>query len=121
MKRIAVLVVLLVMLLTSCGMRDAFTYRTINTFILFDHIVYNGVPYYMCCEQSVKKLGVSPMMTDPIEIVIVDDEGEPFDEEKKEEAWRMADDPDGTYVYYLDAVWTKNKEDADSSMYDFGR
>ncbi len=92
-----------------CGCEKLLSYETIRDRLLFDHIVYEGTPYYLACE-SPKGLSEDKnlLIDETVKITIVDKNGIPYDAERTEDAWIFVNDPDKIYVYYGSAYYTRD-------------
>ena len=125
MKKLLVLLLIvpIVLLFNSCDTMlkskhaKFVPYDTINSLLLFHHIQYNGIDYYLIhTGHNVSDKYV--LFGDKIEVVLVDENGELYDDCKTETAWLYQNDKEQNYIYYLDVPFTKNKEHA-NEKYDF--
>lgn len=101
-KKMLVLMFILLMLLTltSC---DSIVYDLYAT-TMFDHIAYNGYDYYLA--ESIPPYTV---FAEEIQVVLVNKNGVPYDEDKKEVAWTYADDPDVVFMNMWGNHYTRDK------------
>lgn len=82
-------------------------YEFIKQFLCYDHIVYEGTPYYWA-EVDVPKEYI-PFALEKVYVTLVDNDGEPYDENRKEEARIYQNDENMTFIYYGSAAFTKDK------------
>lgn len=83
-------------------------YDFVIQFLCYDHIVYNGEHYYLLGDYDIPDEFI-PFSSESIYVTIVDGEGKPFDESRKEEAWTYVGDDEMIYIYFGSAKYTKNK------------
>lgn len=102
-----------------CGCEKLLAYEAIRDRLLFDHIVYDGTPYYLAHE-SPDGLSEDKVLRieETVKIKIVDENGSPYDAERTEDAWIFVNDPDRIYVYYGSAYYTRDTSKA-SKHYGF--
>ena len=107
-KSMALFAILLVsiMLISSCTA----SYETVRDKLLFDHIEYNGTAYYLMDVDLDVPDEFIPFSEETVSVVIVNEEGEPYDESRTEEAQLYINDTDMTYIHFYSAVYTKDKE-----------
>ena len=82
-------------------------YEFIKQFLCYDHIVYEGIPYYWA-DADVPKEYI-PFASEKVYVTLVDSDGEPYDENRKEEARIYQNDEHMTFIYYGSAAFTKDK------------
>lgn len=98
-------------------------YDAIYQFGLYDHIQYNGVDYYLMENSDAIPdhiIGGSPMpkgggmivniTSDDMFVVLVDNNGVAYDEDRKEKAWRYENDVDVEYLHFNSAYYSRHKE-----------
>ena len=98
---------------------DMLPYEIVKQYLLYDHITYNGVDYYLA------KPGIIPpdvdnghFITEDVYIVLVDKDSVPYEENRKETAWLYENDPEAMYIYFNSADYTRSKSLA-SECYGF--
>jgi hypothetical protein len=109
-RRILLFTFALVLILSVlCGCERLYSYDKIKKQMLFDHIVYEGTPYYLASESPT---GLSEdknlLIDETVKITIVDKNGIPYDAVRTEDAWVFVNDPDRLYVYYGSAYYTRD-------------
>ncbi len=100
---------------------DKLPYDVVHQYLLYDHIQYNGVDYYLLDGDRPEYLSDGIHLRFTVEedcIVLVDKDGVPYDEERAEDGWIFANDPDVIYLEFNSATYTRNKELA-LDIYDF--
>lgn len=93
-------------------------YDYVMQYILYDHIVYNGVDYYITDPDIPDYIRKGNFTVEQDCIILVDAHGVPYDEEHAEDAWIFANDPDVMYLKFNSGTYTRIKELA-SPCYDF--
>ncbi len=120
-RRIVLLTVALILTFSFvlCGCEKLLAYETIRDRLLFDHIVYDGTPYYLA-DESPDGLSEDKVLRieETVKITIVDENGTPYDAERTEDAWVFVNDPDRIFVYYGSAYYTRDTSKA-SKHYGF--
>jgi len=115
MKRFSAVVIIFAIILTvfvSCNSVNKLTsYEDIRQYLLYDHIIYNGTPYYIAANQSPALSEDSYLVHETVhDVIIVDEDGNPYDAERKEEALIYPNsDQEIIYVYFNSAYYTRNK------------
>ncbi len=109
-KRIIVSLMMVTLMLsfmacTANGLVETTPYDVILIRWEYDHIEYNGTPYY-----RVKLSSEDPIAPhETVYVTIVDKKGKPYDVLRQEEAWVFEADPEKNYIYFNDAYYTKDK------------
>lgn len=84
------------------------SYENIRDGYKYDHIVYNGVPYYyLASDYNVPDEYIS-FDSEKVYITIVDSDGEAYDKSIKEEAWIYKNDEDVLFIYFQSAPFTRD-------------
>lgn len=97
-----------VMFFTSEFFYSFLPYDTVDQWILYDHIEYNGDHYY-CYDADLIPNGVMPDFYEKISITIVNSKCEPYDETRHETAYLCQNDDNRFYIYYGSCYFTCNK------------
>lgn len=85
-------------------------YDFIMQYILYDHIVYNGVDYYITDPDIPDHIRKGKFIVEQDCVILVDAEGVPYEEGRAEDVWIFVDDPDVMYLEFNSATYTRNKE-----------
>ena len=107
---ITIVLALLLITLASCNNIDKLvSYEDVRKFLLYDHIIYNGTPYYIT-ENSPDLSEDGRLVYETFcDVIIVDKNSNPYDAERKEEAWIFPDtDPEIIYIYFNSAYYTRD-------------
>ena len=85
-------------------------YDFINSFLCYDHIMYNGEHYYIIgtIPDEYDDI-VIPFSGEKIYVTLALSEGDPHDPERREEAWTYQNDEAMRFIYYGSAAYTKDK------------
>ncbi len=119
------LIILLVFLLIFCSCDYSLKSKKINLIpysvmrdnLMFHHIEYDGTAYYLLgVTRSVPDEYI--LFGDEISVVLVDENGKAYNQDRTEKAWLYQNDENKTYIYYGSAAYTKNKNHA-NERYDF--
>ena len=92
----------------SCKLTGLLPYETVRDMILFDHIVYDGTPYYLAANSPHLSEIQVLQIDEVVKIAIVDENGNPYDAARNEDAWAFVKDPDRVYLYYGSAYYTRD-------------
>ena len=100
---ITIVLALLLITLASCNNIDKLvSYEDVRQYLLYDHIIYNGTPYYIVDESPDLSEDGRLVYETFCDVIIVDKDGNPYDAERKEEAWIFPDtDPEIIYIYHI--------------------
>ena len=93
------------MILTSESLYAILPYDTVEKWLLFDHIEYNGVDYYSCSPED----GVFADFSKEISIRIVNSKCQPYDENRFETAYLCQNDENNIYIYYGSCYYVNDK------------
>ena len=94
------------------------SYDDIRQFILYDHIICDGIPYYILGNKNDIPDKYVPFSSEIVYVTLVDAEGDAYDKNRKEEGWLYQNDNDRLYIYFGSMVFTKDKRLA-SNRYGF--
>ncbi len=95
--------------------------ETVDKYLLYDHIQYNGVDYYLVSSK------LMPGFTDDdtiyfsskeIPVTLVDKDGVPYDDSYIRYAWSYAKDPEMRFLMFGSGHYTCDKNLADMSIKD---
>lgn len=92
---------------------DKLPYDTIMQYLLYDHIQYNGVDYYLLEGDLPEHLSDGIYLRFAVaedSVVLVDKDGVPYDEDRAEDAWIFDNDPEIIYLEFNSATYTRDKE-----------
>ena len=116
-------VLVLPLLLIGCDLDGAdnsavayIPYDKINQYLLFHHIVYDGEDYYIMDTDEYDVPDEYVPFGDSVYVTLVDKDGEPYDPERREEAFTYQNDEEKMYLYYISAKYTKDKSKASKAL-----
>ena len=127
-KRIAIVAIVLsviimvgileMLLILPDIMAEILPYSIVKQYLLYDHIAYDGVDYYLMDHAPSSDVRDGKFVANDVYVVLVNQEGVPYKGSQKEPAWLLANDPDTLYIYFNSAYYTRDKSRA-SEMYGF--
>ena len=94
------------------------SYENIRDYYKYDHVVYNGTAYYYLKSDINVPEEYIPFSTQKISVILVDEDGNPYDKNRTEEAWTYIGDEKLLFIYFQSAPFTRDKSLA-SEMYNF--
>lgn len=104
-------IAIVIILLYLCFSKDDhITYEDKVDFIMYDHIKYEETDYYYLKNGLKVPIECRPDKGNPIQIVIVDEEGVPMDATRTETAYFYTNDEENIYILYNRYVFTKDPE-----------
>lgn len=85
------------------------SYENIRDNFKYDHIEYDGTSYYYLKTDYSVPSEFIPFDSERVYINIVDNDGDAYDENRKEEARIYVNDKERLFIYFQSAPFTKNK------------
>ena len=115
-KRIGIVIALIALLLAVTlfsslwiePLRIFVPTRVLEMFFLYDHIIYNGVPYYFCEYEKVGD-GIIPDFDREISIEMVSSSGRSYGKNKVDSAYLCENDDGQVYIYFGTWHYTKDR------------
>ena len=101
-------------------MAEILPYSIVKQYLLYDHITYHGVDYYLMDQAPLSDDHDEGFVKGEVYVVLVNQEGVPYKDSQMEPAWLLANDPDTLYIYFNSAYYTRDKSLA-SEMYGFNK
>jgi len=113
-RKVIEFAIVVILVITVCLVLSS--YNIVRRFHRFHHLEYNGDAYYILADSSAIPEEFIAFGDDVVSVILVDRNGEPYDEDRSEEARTYQNDTERLFLFYQSDPYTKDLSLVDGNI-----